>query len=483
MQARGYLYAPLVLALLAASGVASAQQAEERDFMMRVREASPASRAPSDGAAEGRLGSQQMRRANRVASELLRRNMAGSRQDDLELLERARQAEVIVLRGQYDRVQDVLTALGVNHVVIPPGLLSRQPLMSTQTVMVNCPGYVGSAATERVQRFVETGGFLVTTDWALAVVARGFPETIRRGGPATADDVVDVDEVMGDHPFLEHVRTTDDNLHWWLEGASYPIRVLDPRRVEVLLSSTEMGRKYREPTIAATFRAGEGRVLHTTSHFYLQQARLSSQRDRAGASAFARDLGLDDRTVQDLRGRGLDQARVGEVVGAYAMQQLIANVIVEKRRANDALLSSFSLRAKATAALRPVPGPTEESVGEVHEDFLLRELERRGSEVRVRDLFGREGWIDASLVEARNPPPAEPVGNADPPAVAPTDPIDMTAAAAILPVQGSGRAATSACAASGTAGSRVAWLGLLVALLGIRLRRSFRTPLRGPRRW
>jgi hypothetical protein len=383
---------------------AHAQQAEERAFEDAMRNAAPRAPISTDGDAEGRLGTQRMRRANSVASDILRRRMAQDRPSDLALLDEARDAEVIVVRGTYDRVQDVLRAIGVDHVVLPPRLIARLPLMSTQTVMLNCPGALSAPAIASVRRAVETGGFFVTTDWALSTVARAFPDTIRRTGRNTANDVVEVhihDET--EHPFLTHVAATDDRPRWWLEDASYPIGIVSPESVTLLISSERMKRRYGSDAIAVSFGHGEGTVLHTTSHFYLQQARLTSERERARGSRFAEEVGLGDEDVEALRQRGVDDVALGEVLAAYSVQQLLTNVIVEKRRRNVALLARFALRATRAATLYQSADTGSAHVAELREDFLLRPLDaqREGEMIRVRDLFGREGFIERSAVETR----------------------------------------------------------------------------------
>jgi hypothetical protein len=378
-----------------------AQAAEEAYFLDEAEQAAPSRSVATDGDADGRLGSPAMRRANRVASGLLRERMRAERPDDLALLSQAREAEVIVVAGEYDRVQDVLVAIETNHVVIPPNLIERLPLMSTQTVMLNCAGSISPAATAKLRRFVETGGFLVSTDWALLPIARAFPNTITRGGRDTTDDVVPISHTNHQHPFMHHVSSTGDTLRWWLEGSSYPVRVLNRRRVEVLLSSAVMRQRYGEAAIAVTFPHGDGRVLHTTSHFYLQQTHLETAREQASASTLARDLGIGASALAELRRRGLEDARLGEVAGAYAMQQLLTNVIVEKRRRNTGLLSAYRLVANQTATVRAGRTSSSPSLGEVRDGFLLRELERREGQVRVRDLFGREGWLPAVAVVTR----------------------------------------------------------------------------------
>jgi hypothetical protein len=446
----------------AAPALVSAQAVEERHFLDLAGSAEPTRRAVSDGNADGSLGTQQMRSANRVASQLLRRRMGATRADDLELLDRARRAEVIVVRGDYDRIQDVLTALGVEHVVIPPRLLSTLTLMSTQILALNCPGHTSGEGVKRIARFVDSGGYLITTDWALRTVARAFPETIARGGRDTGNDVVTVTPIS-DHAFLEHVHATDDELEWWLEASSHAVRVIDPRRVEVLIASDEMGRKYGEDAIAVTFGAGDGRVLHTTSHFFLQQTRARTERQRASATEFARDLGLDEQALTELRAGGLDDVRVGEVAGAFAMQQMITNVIVEKRRANDPLLATFQLRAARAARMSEHVAADSEPAGEVLEGFLLRELERDGDRVRVRDLFAREGWLDAdAIVFPPAPAPAPEPAPQPAPRAETADPRDEPLADAV---------AHSSCNASDAGAIPVAAALVLLALVRPRRRR------------
>ena len=88
------------------------------------------------------------------------------------------------------------------------------------------------------------------------------------------DDVVRIEVLDRDHRFLQGVLEDGDDPLWWLEGSSYPIRVLDPERVQVLITSNELEQKYGEAPVAVTFAHGEGEVLHMISHYYLQRAEL-----------------------------------------------------------------------------------------------------------------------------------------------------------------------------------------------------------------
>jgi hypothetical protein len=94
----------------------------------------------------------------------------------------------------------------------------------------------------QIRDFVAAGGSLFSTDWALRhVVEPAFPGLVAYNGRPTGDEVVRVEVVDGDNRFLQGVMDAGDDPQWWLEGSSYPIRILDPERVKVLLTSRQMG--------------------------------------------------------------------------------------------------------------------------------------------------------------------------------------------------------------------------------------------------
>jgi len=375
---------------LAGGGKVAPEQAE---FLKAVTKAKPASKK-TDGTKKGKLGTKRMRKANEVASEIVKKRMAKKRPSDLKLLRKAGAADIVVVRGGYDRVQDVLKALKVEHVVVPPRLVASIPLMSTQTLMINCPGRLSKAGVKKVKRFVKTGGFLVTTDWAIDLLPKAFPGYVKRGRKNTKNDVVKVQIHDDDAPLLKNIKGMNENPRWWLEGSSYPIRVLNKKKVKVLIDSKEMRKKYGHAPIAVSFRYDDGKVLHMTSHFYLQQAKLRSRAEKAKGSSFARSAGLDGKDVSDLKKKGLDKVKAGELNSAYSMQQVTANVVVSKQRANKKLLKKYKRRSKKALPLKAKSSGKGRSTGKVGKDYRLRELKRKGKKVKVRDLFGREGWVD-----------------------------------------------------------------------------------------
>jgi hypothetical protein len=110
---------------------------------------------------------------------------------------------------------------------------------------------------------------------------------------------------------------------------SYPIRILQPDQVEVLLRSRELAEKYGEAPVAVRFRHGEGEVFHMISHYYLQRTELRTARHRASAATYAgaKGVALDAELAADL-----DGLAVGDVESAAASSRWLANVVADKKR-------------------------------------------------------------------------------------------------------------------------------------------------------
>lgn len=82
----------------------------------------------------------------------------------VEILQKSR---IVVVTGAWDKVQIVLGHLAIPHTLLRAQQLKDQGLNPNQTILVNCEGNMDSDTRERVQWFVNVGGYLMTTDWAL----------------------------------------------------------------------------------------------------------------------------------------------------------------------------------------------------------------------------------------------------------------------------------------------------------------------------
>jgi len=275
--------------------------------------------------------------AYRMADELMKQRLGSEAPGALDDLASLRASDVVVTRGQYDHIEQVLHRSEVRHTVVDPLRVREGTLSPEQLVFVNCPGNFTPEGLAELRRFVDEGGFLFTTDWALKeVLEAAFPGYVEFNGQGTADDVVRVEIARKDDPFLASLLTEQDDPQWWLEGSSYPIRILRPDAVEVYLSSEELGEKYGEPAVLVAFDHGKGRVYHMISHFYLQRTEARTARHSGSAYDYLREKGVREEDFGLYREMGGDDVSLSEFEAALSSRSIMGSVMrerVERRRA------------------------------------------------------------------------------------------------------------------------------------------------------
>ena len=280
-------------------------------------------------AASGVDDGNRRRRAYRAASDIARERMAREAPEAAGALGDVRDGDVVVVPGRYDQVEMVLDALRLPYTTVRPHDVHRIDLRPDQLVVVNCPGEVDGHGIISLRQFVGSGGSLFTTDWALRhVIEPAFPGFLAYNDRPTADDVVRIEIRNPSNPFLQGVLDGADDPQWWLEGSSYPIRILAPEQVEVLLTSRELGEKYGESPVAVTFPYGRGEVFHMISHYYLQRTELRSARHSAPAAAYAAEKGV---AVSPGAAAAMRDLSLAEVEAAHSSARLFANVVAAKK--------------------------------------------------------------------------------------------------------------------------------------------------------
>ena len=269
-------------------------------------------------------------RAYNAGANIARNRMATEAPLAAEALAAIQESDIVVVTGCYDHVERVLGALDVPYQTVEPGLLRQVRLRPDQMVVVNCPGKLTGPEIVQIRDFVAAGGTLFTTDWALRnVIEPAFPGYIEYNDNATTDDVVRIDVVDTNSPYLQGVLDSDDDPQWWLEGASYPIRVIDADRVRVLIRSRELGEKYGEEPVAVVFEYGKGEVFHMISHYYLQRAELRNDRHAQTAESYAMSKGVN---FSPGMANAVADIKLGEVEAAATSSRLIANILADKKR-------------------------------------------------------------------------------------------------------------------------------------------------------
>jgi len=271
--------------------------------------------------------------AYRVAHELLRDRLEDRAPEILRELDEISEADVIVTRGEWDFIEKVLEQAGTPYKLLDPADIDDAVLRPDQIVFVNCPGDFGRKGIRNLVEFVREGGFLFTTDWALKhVLQRGFPGLVEYNESKTADAVVRVEVLDKDDPFLAAIMDAEDDPQWWLEANSYPIRILDPERVKVLVASSELGKQYGESAVFVTFDHGSGRVYHMISHFYLQRTETRTQRHTGSSKDYMLQKGVSPALMNKYTAMGADEMNTSEVESAFTSSGMTSRVLWEKRR-------------------------------------------------------------------------------------------------------------------------------------------------------
>jgi hypothetical protein len=274
-----------------------------------------------------------MDQAYRVAGRAVRDRLRAERPDDARELEGVIAAEIAVVTGQYDHIERVLTATAVPFTRVEPHDAAALDWRRLQVLLVSCPGQLPKPTLDRIAPWVRRGGYLLTTDWALKhLVEPAFPGTVRHNGVQTPDTVV---RIAGgesvDDPLISGFLESGREPLWWLESASYPIEVLDPARVRVLVRSGEVGRSWGADPVVVTFEEGHGTVVHMLSHLYLQRSDVRTARDAQPAAAYMAEAGYSEEAV-DFCAAAAPALRASELVSAASTSRFLSEVVVQQRR-------------------------------------------------------------------------------------------------------------------------------------------------------
>ena len=154
---------------------------------------------------------------------------------------------------------------------------------------VNYPSRFPPESAKRLEKFVRSGGQLITTDWALKnVIEVAFPNTVKFNGKNTGDEVVSIEIVAKDDEVLKGFLDQEKDAApvWWLECSSYPIQILDKKKVKVLVRSDELESRYGADPVIISFEHGEGIVYHMLSHFYLQRSETHTQKHSMSSEVY-----------------------------------------------------------------------------------------------------------------------------------------------------------------------------------------------------
>ena len=175
--------------------------------------------------------------------------------------------QVIEVKGQWDKADRPLTAMGIPHTTIGARHLDDTDLSACRVLVINCAGTIPRDARQKVRDFVAGGGALLTTDWSLHnLLEPCFPGYVRWNGFKSKSEVVDAEVLPAVQPLAGGLVS---NAGWKLDLESQTIAVLDRQRVRVLARSSSLARQEpdKQGILAVLFPFGRGQVLHLIGHF------------------------------------------------------------------------------------------------------------------------------------------------------------------------------------------------------------------------
>lgn len=173
---------------------------------------------------------------------------------------------IVEIKGKWDDCGHILRNFVLPSTKVPPSQLAKTDLTRTKILLVNCGANFDAAGLQKIREFVEHGGYLLSTDWALdSCIAKAFPGYVQWNNGYTENSVVDA-VVVDDDPIL--LAGVPRVAHWKLENRSQTVEVRN-RDVQVLARSRFLQDNDASNLgiLALTFPFGDGRILHLVGHF------------------------------------------------------------------------------------------------------------------------------------------------------------------------------------------------------------------------
>jgi len=151
----------------------------------------------------------------------------------------AQREQIIEVKGKWDDSGHVLKAFGLGCSKVAPDQLSKYDLSKSKILIVDCAGNVPQDGLAAINKFVRSGGYLLTTDWALeGCLQKAVPGFIEWNGDNTSETRVVDAYIKTEDPIL--TQGTVPRAHWKLDRKCQLMRIIKPNRVEVLAASVQL---------------------------------------------------------------------------------------------------------------------------------------------------------------------------------------------------------------------------------------------------
>jgi hypothetical protein len=195
---------------------------------------------------------------------------------ELQLARSAQAGNVAVVTGDHDTIEDILEAAEIPfRIYSGPGYATKS---DPTVIFVNCKDY-GSYDGASLKKYVERGGRIVTTDWALSAFMGAFPGYVVKGEEEVPDEMFRIDPANDIGARLLGAKAVKKSPKWWYESGSYTVLPAGKqgKAVMPLLVSPALEKEYGSDLVAFGLRHGKGEAVHFCSHLYAQRTDKGSE--------------------------------------------------------------------------------------------------------------------------------------------------------------------------------------------------------------
>ena len=293
----------------------------------------PASKINAQNKTDKGYDNSTMKDAYELSNIIVKDRLKNEDSTNVDLINNISASDLIVINGTYDHIHLVLSYLKLPFTSINHNQLDTITFKQHQTVFVNCASSFPEKHARKLATFVAQGGQLITTDWALKfVLEKAFPGYVSYNNKPTADEVVRVEVMDKDDPVITGFLDEETAPVWWLEGSSYPIKILNKSKVKVLIRSKELKEKYGEEAVLIRFEYGEGVVYHMISHFYLQRTETKDAKQTGNAKEYMEAKSVSNNALSPEYEKQAEKVNYGEAQSANTSSEFIMRAVVNQKR-------------------------------------------------------------------------------------------------------------------------------------------------------
>ncbi|HEY9678432.1 MAG TPA: hypothetical protein V6C76_10515 [Drouetiella sp.] len=171
----------------------------------------------------------------------------------------------VVVKGRYDHAERVLEYCHIPYQTADSSNIANK-LRQATLLVIDCPGELSDGAIDVVRSFIISGGYVLTTDWALSgTLQRACPGFVYFDGAYSKSEVVDGTVVTPDNNLVANAPSPAP---WKLDDKSELVKPGARKSLQVLARSKSL--TYEDTVglgvLALTFDYGRGHVLHQIGH-------------------------------------------------------------------------------------------------------------------------------------------------------------------------------------------------------------------------